>query len=61
MGKMISTAEAAVKLGVNLQRVRALLSQRRIPGARRIGRQWFVPENFSVTPGSRGPKPKEEK
>ena len=56
MGKMIDTAAAAEKLGVNLQRIRALLAQRRIPGARRIGRQWFVPEDFEVTPGTRGPK-----
>ena len=55
MGKMIGTAAAAKKLGVNLQRVRTLLTQRRIPGARRLGRQWFVPEDFKVTPGTRGP------
>jgi excisionase family DNA binding protein len=53
---MISTAEAAAKLGVNLQRIRALLSDRRIPGAKRIGRQWFIPKGFVVTPGTRGPK-----
>jgi hypothetical protein len=47
----------AAKLGVNLQqqRIRALLAQRRIPGARRVGRQWFVPD-FKVTPGTRGPR-----
>jgi len=52
---MIDTAKAAAKLGVNAQRMRALLAQRRIPGARRIGRQWFVPEEFEVTPAARGP------
>lgn len=56
VGKMIDTAAAAAKLGVNLQRIRALLAQRRIPGARLVGRQWFVPEDLSVTPGTRGPK-----
>lgn len=56
MGKMIDTAAAAEKLGVNLQRIRALLQERRIPGARLIGRQWFVPEDFKVTPGTRGPE-----
>ena len=55
MGRMIGTAEAAAKLGVNLQRMRALLGQRRVPGARRIGGQWFVPEKFEVKPGARGP------
>ena len=48
-------------LGVNLPRIRALLAQRRIPGARRVGRQWFVPEDFKVTPGSRGPDMKRGK
>jgi hypothetical protein len=52
---MIGTAAAAKRLGVNLQRIRALLTQRRIPGARRVGRQWFVPEDFEVKPGARGP------
>ena len=56
MGKSIDTAAAAAKLGVNLQRIRALLKERRIPGARRVGRQWFIPEDFTVTPGTRGPK-----
>ena len=56
MGKMIDSAAAAARLGVNMQRIRALLGARRIPGARRIGRQWFVPEDFEVTTGTRGPK-----
>lgn len=55
---MIDVAAAAEKLGVVPQRVRALLAKRRIPGARRLGRQWFIPEDFKVTPGTRGPKPK---
>jgi hypothetical protein len=53
---MIDSAAAAARLGVNMQRIRALLGARRIPGARRLGRQWFVPEDFEVTPGTRGPK-----
>ena len=56
MGKMIDANAAAAKLGVNPQRIRALLAQRRIPGARYIGRQWFVPEDFVVIPGTRGPE-----
>ena len=31
------------------------------PGARLVGRSWFVPEDFKVTPGTRGPKPKGRK
>jgi methylase of polypeptide subunit release factors len=61
MGKMIDTAAAAARLGVNLQRIRALLGARRIPGARLVGRQWFVPEDFKVTPGTRGPSLKRRK
>ena len=56
VGKTIDTAAAAKRLGVVQQRVRALLKKRRIPGARRIGRTWFIPEDFVVTPGTRGPK-----
>jgi hypothetical protein len=61
MGKMIDVAAAAAKLGVVPQRVRALLAKRRIPGARRLGRLWFIPEDFKVTPGSRGPSLKRRK
>jgi hypothetical protein len=55
MAKMIDAATAAAKLGVNVQRLRLLCRQRRIPGARLIGRTWMLPENFEVTPGTRGP------
>jgi helix-turn-helix protein len=56
MGKMIELAEAARRLGVDPSRVGVLCRQRRIKNARLIGRQWFVPEDFKVTPGTRGPK-----
>jgi hypothetical protein len=55
MGKMIDTGEAANRLGVTWLRVQQLCRQRRIPGSRLIGRQWFVPYDFEVTPGARGP------
>jgi hypothetical protein len=61
MGKMIDVAAAAAKLGVVPQRIRALLAKRRIPGARRLGRLWFIPEDFKVTRGSRGPNMKRRK
>jgi hypothetical protein len=61
MGKMIDAATAAAKLGVNLQRLRLLCRQRRIPGARLIGRTWRLPADFKVTPGARGPKLKKAK
>jgi hypothetical protein len=58
MGKMIDTATAAAKLRISIQRICVLCRERRIAGARLIGRQWFVPEDFTVTPGTRGPKQK---
>ena len=29
--------------------------QRRIKGARLVGRVWMIPEDFVITPGTRGP------
>ena len=55
MGKTIDAEEAARRLGVDPSRVRVLLRQRRIPGARLVGRVWMIPEDFTVTPGTRGP------
>lgn len=55
MGKTIDVIEAARRLGVDASRVRVLLRQRRIKGARLVGRVWMIPEDFSVTPGTRGP------
>jgi len=52
---MISSKEAAKRMGVTISRVQALLRQRRIPGARLVGRTWLIPENFKVKPGTRGP------
>ena len=55
MPRSITAQDAAAKSGVTVQRLRVLCRERRIPGARLIGRQWFVPEDFEVTPGERGP------
>jgi len=56
MAKMISTAEAAARMGVTRLRVQQLCRARRIPGARLMGgRTWMLPENFNVNPGARGP------
>lgn len=54
--KTLTTAEAALRLKVSQERVRVLCKQRRIPGARLVGRLWLLPAEFKVTPGSRGPK-----
>jgi excisionase family DNA binding protein len=58
--KTIGVKEAAAQLGLTEQRVRALCSQRRIPGARLIGRTWRLPRAFQVSPGERGPAPSYE-
>jgi excisionase family DNA binding protein len=54
---MISIAEAAARLGISERRLQTLCAQRRIPGARLVhGRVWELPEHFTITPGSRGPR-----
>jgi excisionase family DNA binding protein len=57
---MISIAQAATILGLSRQRVALLAKQRRIRGARLVGRTWRLPEALHVLPGRvRGPgKPK---
>jgi excisionase family DNA binding protein len=52
---MISSKEAAKRMGVTISRIQALLRQRRIRGARLVGRTWLIPEDFEVNPGTRGP------
>jgi excisionase family DNA binding protein len=54
---MITVDEAAARLGVTAIRVRQLCRERRVKGARMVGRTWQIPSDFSVTPGTRGPKP----
>ena len=61
VGKMISSADGAAQLGVTPARIRALCQQRRISGARLIGRIWMLPADFNVTPATRGPKLKKAK
>lgn len=58
MSKTIDVATAANRLGVSTLRVQQLCRQRRIKGARLVGRVWQIPEDFEVTPGTRGPAPK---
>jgi hypothetical protein len=53
---MIGADEAAARLGVTVQRMRTLCRARRVPGAKLLGRNWFLPADFTVTPGKRGPK-----
>src|SRR5262249_14628753 len=55
MGKMIDTTEAARRLEVSVLRVQQLCRQRRIRGARLVGRTWMIPDNFTITPATMGP------
>lgn len=50
------TADLAAKeLGVSGARVRKLLAEGRVRGARKIGRDWVVPTPVQVLPAKRGP------
>ena len=56
----IGTAEAAALLSISAQRVRLLLKQGRIQGARKIARIWVIPLYKGmprVAKGKRGPQP----
>jgi hypothetical protein len=55
MGKLLTADEAAARLSVTGGRVRELCRARRIKGARCIAGKWFVPEGFTIAPGTRGP------
>ncbi len=56
MPDMLPIAEAARARGINLRLLQRMCRARRVPGARLIGRLWFLPNDFSITPGKRGPK-----
>jgi hypothetical protein len=57
MSKSITVDVAAVKLRVSPQRIRVLCRDRRIAGARLVGRTWLVPEDAKISPPKRGPQP----
>lgn len=48
----ISVTEAAHKLGISTQRIRKLLSEGRIVGAKKVGAVWVLPADVKVlSPG----------
>ncbi len=53
MGRLVTTREAADRLGFTPGRVRQLAQQGRIPGARRVGRDWLFEEPIEVLPPAR--------
>ncbi|HEX8012473.1 MAG TPA: hypothetical protein VF814_16305 [Casimicrobiaceae bacterium] len=57
MVKMITLAEAAANKDLSVRRLQTLCKQRRIPGARLVGRSWFVPPDFEISRGVPGRPP----
>jgi hypothetical protein len=53
--KLIGTTEAARELEVTTGRLRQLLGEGRIQGARHIGNNWVIPSPVQIKPGTRGP------
>ena len=53
---MIPIAVAARLRGMNLRQLQILCKNRRVPGAKLIGRLWMLPVDWTITPGKRGPK-----
>ena len=55
----VGTTQAAFILNISTARVRVLLKEGRIQGARKDGRSWLIPLNSQgvpeITPGRRGP------
>ena len=46
----ITTVQAASKAGVCTQRILALIAQHRIPGVKKHGPVWLIPDDFTVKP-----------
>ena len=55
MDNFITVSQAAEKLGVSRSRIIALCKQDRIKGVTKFGQALAIPENFTVTAGTRGP------
>lgn len=53
---MITIAEAAARLGISQRTLQILCKARRVPGAKLMGRLWYLPNDFTITPATRGPK-----
>ena len=60
---MITVKQFAEKQGVTTMRVRQYIAEGRIAGARKMGRDWFIPNRAVVRPPAnpRGRPPKETK
>lgn len=49
----ISVKQAATRLGLGVRRVRVLCEQGRIDGARKVGRDWVIPDPPVILPPAR--------
>ncbi|HXF67427.1 MAG TPA: helix-turn-helix domain-containing protein [Burkholderiales bacterium] len=59
--RFCTVAEAAAVLGVTPGRVRQLLSEGRIIGARKHGRDWLIPAPVRVREVPRGRPPRQDR
>lgn len=50
----VSTTEAGEELGITSSRMRRLLLDGRVKGAKKIGRNWVIPTPIMISRGSRG-------
>lgn len=50
---MKSVIEAAKELNLSDRRIRVLCTQGRIQGAQKIGRDWLLPDEITITPVQR--------
>ena len=53
MTGFVTAQRAAAECGVSLTRIRQLLLQGRVEGAKKFGRQWLVPTPVVVLPPTR--------
>jgi len=54
--KLVTTTEAAGRVGISRRYLQRLCLDGRVPGAERIGRDWLVPASFKWKSLPRGPK-----
>ncbi len=55
-GHFIGTRQAGEELGVSADRIRKLVLDGRVPGAKKAGKEWLIPTPIQITPGTRGRK-----
>lgn len=53
--RTLTSSEFAILQHVSVRRIRALAAAGRIPGARKLGRDWMIPAQVKIGAGTRGP------